>query len=88
MYPSQFNHVHSFRIGGENDWLLRYGFWNQDLAQQWLKQADFILVEKGYERDWEKAILELDGYEQILSTTKVEKCRWQSVIDVYRRVAP
>ena len=88
VYPSQFNHVHSFRIGGENDWLLRYGFWNQDLAQQWLKQADFILVEKGYERDWEKAILELDGYEQILSTTKVEKCRWQSVIDVYRRVAP
>ena len=88
VYPPQFNHIHSFRDGGDNDWLLRFGLWNENLARQWLNEADFILIEKGHLRDWEKAILESGGYEKIAATPKVEKCRWQSIIDEYQRVEP
>jgi hypothetical protein len=88
LYPPQLNHIHSFREGGEEDWLLRFSFWNEGIARRWLNEADFTLIEKAHLRDWEEAILESGGYIKIASTPKVEKCRWQSIIDVYQRVEP
>lgn len=88
VYPPQMNHVHSFFFGGDAETLLRYGFWNDELARRWLAEADYILVEAGELQDWEEQILETDTYLKVLSTRKVERCRWQSVISVYRRVTP
>jgi hypothetical protein len=85
VYPPQLNHVHSYFKGGESDVLLRYGQWNDDLARQWLAEADYILVqntEKVYLTD---QMLESGQYTKIFSAPRAEKCRWQSVIQVYQR---
>jgi hypothetical protein len=85
IYPPQMNHVHSYFIGGGTDSLLRYSQWNDELARQWLADADYILVqntEKVYLTD---GILESGAYVKVMSAPRAERCRWQSVIQVYRR---
>jgi hypothetical protein len=85
VYPPQLNHVHSYYKGGDSDVLLRYSQWNDKLAQQWLDEADYIMfqnTEKVYLTD---QMLESGKYVKVMSAPKAEKCRWQSVIQVYRR---
>ena len=87
VYPPQLNHVHSYFIGGDSNTILRYSQWNDELARQWLADADYILVqntEKVYLTD---EMLKSGAYEKVFSAPKAEKCRWQSVIQVYKRVA-
>ena len=85
IYPPQMNHVHSYFTGGDSDTLLRFSQWNDELARQWLADADYILVqntEKVYLTD---AMLESGEYVKVTSAPRAEKCRWQSVIQVYQR---
>jgi hypothetical protein len=85
LYPPQLNHVHSYRSGGDSNILLRYGLWNDKLAQEWLEEADYIMVqgtEKVYLTD---DMLESGKYVKVMSAPKAEKCRWQSVITLYKR---
>jgi hypothetical protein len=85
VYLPQLNHVHSYFVGGDAETLLRYGRWNEELARQWLAEADYILVqntEKVYLTD---EMLESGAYVKVMSAPRAEKCRWQSAIQVYRR---
>ncbi|MBI1794411.1 MAG: hypothetical protein HYR70_09480 [Chloroflexi bacterium] len=88
VYPPQLNHVHSYYTGGNADILYRFSHWNDALARQWIREADFILLQKEFEQDWEIQIVSGAGYKRLDSTPKLEKCRWQSVIDVYQRIKP
>jgi hypothetical protein len=75
VYPPQLNHNHSFRIGDDSQDLLQHGFWNQELAIQWLDDADIILVEKNFLRDWEEQILYYSGkYREIMQTSFLGAC--------------
>ncbi len=85
IYPPQMNHVHSYFIGGDADTLLHHSQWNDELARQWLAEADYILLqntEKVYLTD---EMLESGEYVRVMSAPRAEKCRWQSVIQVYQR---
>ena len=88
VYPPQMNHSHSYYLGGDAETLLRFGRWNDALARQWLTEADYVLLEKGLIQDWVIQVLESGGYVKLESTRKVERCRWQSIIDIYQRVEP
>jgi hypothetical protein len=85
VYPPQLNHVHSYFIGGDADVLLRHGRWNDELARQWLEEADYIMVqntEKVYLTD---EMLESGEFVKVMSAPRAERCRWQSAIQVYQR---
>ncbi|HEX6035763.1 MAG TPA: hypothetical protein VFY83_15080, partial [Anaerolineales bacterium] len=85
IYPPQMNHLHSYFVGGDSDTLFRYSQWNDELARQWLAEADYILVqntEKVYLTD---EMLESGAFVKVTSAPRAEKCRWESVIQVYRR---
>jgi len=85
IYPPQMNHVHSYFTGGDSDTLFRFSQWNDDLARQWLAEADTILVqntEKVYLMD---EMLESGEFVKVTSAPRAEKCRWESVIQVYQR---
>jgi hypothetical protein len=85
MYPPQMNHVHSYFVGGDADTLLRYSQWNDELARQWLAEADYILVQNTEKIYLTDEMLESGEYVKLASAPRAEKCRWQSVIQVYRR---
>ncbi|PKO16184.1 MAG: hypothetical protein CVU39_09155 [Chloroflexi bacterium HGW-Chloroflexi-10] len=44
IFPPQMNGVYSFRLGDNTDALLRMGYWNEELLQRWLKEADIIIL--------------------------------------------
>jgi len=88
IYPPQMNHVHSYFRGGDPDTLLRFSRWNEDLARTWLAEADFILVQNAEMVYLTDEMLGSGKYVKVMSSPKAEKCRWQSVINVYQRVAP
>jgi hypothetical protein len=86
IYPPQMNHVHSFNYGGDADTLLRFSKWNDTLAETWLAEADYILVQNAEMVYLTDEMLESGKYVKVMSTPKLEKCHWQSVINVYERV--
>jgi hypothetical protein len=88
VYPPQLNHVHSYFTGGDADILYRFNHWNDVLAHEWIRQADYVMLQKGFVQDWELAVVNGGGYEKLQPTQKLERCQWQSVIDVYRRIQP
>lgn len=82
--PGQLHGVYSFRISEDDAALRRYGWWNQSLAEAWLAQADFVLMEQ---RDLERENLteaQLAEFELVLQTAP-QSCRPGSAVLVYRR---
>lgn len=88
VYPPQLNHVHSYYNGGDADILYRYSRWNDVLARQWIHEADYVLLQRGYVQSWEQQTVDSGGYLRLDPTRKLEKCQWQSVIEVYQRLRP
>lgn len=82
--PGQLHGGYSFRIADQDDALLRYGWWNQSLAENWLAQSDFVLVEKrNLDRD-DLLTGKLSGFEQVAETAP-QSCRSGSELLVFRR---
>jgi hypothetical protein len=85
IYAPQMNHVHSYYTGGDADTLLRYSKWNDELARQWLVEADYILVQNTERVYLTDEMLESGEFVKVMSAPRAERCRWQSAIQVYQR---
>jgi hypothetical protein len=73
----------------DQDFILRFGYWNLDLMEQFINEADFLLVEgRGARIDlWRAA--DINDFEIIAVTDPFETCRGDdSVITVYQRINP
>jgi hypothetical protein len=84
IYPSQLHQTYSFRISNDDDAVLKYGWWNQHLAEKWLNEADFVLVEQrnlGH-NGWLDE--QLANFEQVLVTAP-QSCRPDSAMLVFRK---
>ena len=86
VYGPQLNHLHYYFNGGNAETLQRFNYWNDALAEKWLAEADYILVQETEMFYLNKETLESGKYVHVLSAPKAEKCRWQSVIQVYQRM--
>jgi hypothetical protein len=87
IYPAQLNGDYSYRLGGEPDELLRYGWWDKSLGLQWAKEADYILVAQKYDKGWVKDILESGDYQEITIFPNPANRGYSSCLtDVYPRV--
>ena len=84
IYPAQLHGAYSFRISNADDALLRYGWWNQALAEKWLNEADFVLVEARNldPKSWLEE--QLTGFEQI-AVTQPQSCRTDSALLVFHK---
>jgi hypothetical protein len=82
--PGQLHGVYSYRISQDDAALRRYGWWNESMAEDWLSQADFILVERRNFDETSWLLGRLDNFERVL-LTKPQSCQESSVILVYRR---
>ena len=85
VYGPQLNQVHYYVNGGDTETLRRFGYWNNELAEQWFGEADYILVQETELVYLNEQMLESGKYVKVLDAPKAEKCRWQSVIQVYQR---
>jgi hypothetical protein len=86
IYPSQVNGDYSYRRDGDPDALERYGFWNHRLADEWLDEADYVLVEERYYRKWFKDWVNQDRFIELPPTADLLACRESSAIRVFQRI--
>jgi len=87
IFPPQLNHWYSRRVGGDSKILLKYGFWNQELADQWMREADYLLIADRYGTEWLNALHE-EGYsfDELEPTPDTIYCRPRSIIHIYKRI--
>lgn len=86
IHPSQLNGDYTYRLAGEPDELQRFGMWGPSVLDDWLQQADLILVEKDLYRTWLQDALENGPYELLATTETLVECspRSQVLIFAYR----
>ena len=87
IYPAQLHGSYSFRISDDDDALLKYGWWNQHLAEKWLGEADFVLIEgRNISRNnWLTVALQSGAYRQVAVTGPQAACQDDSFFTVFRR---
>lgn len=85
VFPPQLNQRFSFYTGGNPDTLSRYGLWNQALADAWLKEADYLVVDEGSgsARVIEEALAL--GYLELPSTPPYYPCRAGTRLRLFER---
>ncbi|RME08561.1 MAG: hypothetical protein D6803_00915 [Anaerolineae bacterium] len=83
-FPPQLNADFSLRVG-DADTLLRYGFWNDELAARWQREADVILIE---ERQYGGGLAEYvtsGAFEEVAPAPPIG-CRAGMSLHIYRRL--
>ncbi len=84
IYPAQINDGYAFYIGGDSQELLKYGFWNDALAAQWLKEADYVIVE-GWRYADMKADLPPSAYDELPRSPNQISCLAGSGLRIFKR---
>jgi hypothetical protein len=85
IFPPQLNGDYTLRIGGDHELLPRHSLWNYELAEQWLQEADFLLVEQKRYEGWLKEKVEAGPFLEIEPTPQALPCRSDSRILIFRR---
>ncbi len=86
IYPPQLNWDYSFRLGGDPDALLRYGWWSEPLARQWAAEADIILIEEQFFTEgWLRDAALSGEFDELAPTPLVAPCRVNSFIRIFQR---
>jgi len=88
-YPPQINDGYSYlkeKEGEDSQMLLKLGFWNGQLAEQWAREADFILIEKRSYSSWIKDYVNSGYFEELPATPPTVLCREDYAIRIFRRV--
>ncbi|NPA92290.1 MAG: hypothetical protein GXO56_01245 [Chloroflexi bacterium] len=90
-FPPQYNGHFNYRKGGDADTIYQWGYWNEALAQQWLHEADVVVLSKtaANKPDMQRRLQE-EGFVEFGVTVPLQPCRGAGTkIVVYkRRVAP
>ncbi len=86
IFPPQLNGVYTLYSGGESAELLRFGYWNYDLAEQWLMKADYVLVEKSVFKSNLMIPLSPSLFDELNPSPGVVACRPDSAIHIFRRI--
>ena len=86
IYPSQINDGYSMVDGDDLDLILKFGRWNEKLAIQWTKEADFILIEERSFKGWLRDIITTGKYQELEPTPPTVYCRDNSQIRIFKRL--
>lgn len=84
VFPAQLNHWYSFRKGGDPDLLVRHAFWNRELQQRWLLEADYALVADAYIQGLLERGLINENHIKISTTPLTVPCQGRSNIHIFR----
>jgi len=85
VYPAQLDGPYSFWLGGDDDDLERYGFWNDRLMEQWKQEADFFIIQKRYFTSEWQDFLDPAEYEELGVSNVPLSCAPDTYLRVFRR---
>jgi hypothetical protein len=85
IFPPQLNGKYSYRLDGDTDDLLKYGYWNSELERQWINEADYVLIEVGSPEGFAQSAVQSNNFSLIGETSPVIPCRTDSSFQVFKR---
>lgn len=86
IYPAQINGDYTYYISDDPDALSRYGFWNDELSQQWTNEADYILIQERYYSGWLADLTSSESYEELAPTPPTVYCREDAQIHIFKKI--
>jgi hypothetical protein len=72
LLPAQINDGYTFYLAGDSAEVERFGYWDEHVAENWLEQADFMLIEARY---YDPYWVDSGDWAQIALTPPVDACR-------------
>lgn len=85
IYPAQLNGDYSYIIGGDLEAMQKYGFWNEELARQWVSESDFVLIQERYYRGWLSQQVNDGSFTELEISPSTIPCRNDAKIHIFRR---
>ena len=85
IYPAQLNLYNNFKIGGDPLAVSRRGFWNEELKQKWIAEAEYIVIIDYLYKDKWIEILNPEQFEAYPPSTILLDDRESSFLRIFRR---
>jgi hypothetical protein len=86
LLPGQINQDYTYRLSGDDREHLRFGYWSRPLAQEWLSQADFVLVSERNLSSWlAEALQNPEAFRELPATVPLAPCDPGSGLRVFAR---
>jgi len=85
IYPPQLNYTFNYLVGGTSDEIYKYGYWNEELALQWLEETDYAIIENStFHGDVVKWI-DAEKFEELTPTISINQCSPNDYFRIFRR---
>ena len=85
IYPPQLNYMFNYILGGTSDRLYELGYWNEDLALEWLSQADYAIIENTMFTGDVVKWLNAEQFDELPHTISINQCNTTDYFRVFRR---
>jgi hypothetical protein len=87
IFPGQLNMKFYYREGGDPDYLEKKGYWNEELATRWIKEADYLLFsQESFQFRLDVVGEEIfEGFEELPMSENINPCDENSRILIYKR---
>lgn len=85
LYLPQIDQDYTYSQGGNPQEMLRIGLWNDELAEGWKQEADFVVIaERRYNVEWENFFAS-NQFDELSKSPGVSPCRDDSSLRIFRR---
>ena len=85
IYPPQLNYTFNYLVGGTSTEIYKYGYWNEDLALQWLNEADYAIIENSTFRGDVVKWIDAKKFEELTPTISINQCSPNDYFRIFRR---
>jgi hypothetical protein len=84
IFPAQINSGYSFISNGNTAELIRFGWWNEELASEWKATANFFIIEEKRYDSW-KEFFTLEQFDEFEQSPVGTSCLKESHLRIFRR---
>ena len=85
IYPVQIDGASTFRVGGDPQQLLKYGYYNAQLDQEWFREADIVIVKADEYYGSMKNRLSQNNFDELSSSPLPTSCSSGSTLLIFQR---
>jgi hypothetical protein len=86
IFPSLINKDFYYRLGGNDQELEKYGYWNDSLSEKWMVEADYLILARGQGKiiNDKRLISGLKENSHLLTTSNLVPCVEKTNLQVYK----
>ena len=85
IFAPQVNGQYSLKENTDRDALLKFGLWSEEIARDWLAEADYVLVEESSYNQWIREQVTPVEFDELESTSPLVDCKSDSRILIFKR---